>query len=419
MILRRLPSMASNNRNIRPGEVVKQRKLKVGFLFNHDELHQVAHTAPIISPLRNLSSNLTVDIIASSEEQVKAVFRHLDPDTAPPAIHLLRPSKTHELAEKLAGRSVPLGRIGCLKANLDLFSEFDALIVPETTSTRLKTRLGLAQLKLIFLPHGAGDRSVSVCDDIAYFDFVMLPGEKTRTRMLEAGIVREDNSTVVGYPKLESRSCAIKAPIFANDRPTVLYNPHFDPKLSSWFDFGIPILEHFAEQEEFNLIVAPHVMLFRRKVLASTERLAIKLRREIPRRFFDIDHIHIDTGSLNSVDMTYTRMADIYVGDVSSQIYEFISEPRPAIFLNSHVDDWQGDPNYAFWNFGPVIDHMRDFDMAMRLAFPSNEHFAARQSRAFKQTIDTHPEHPSATRAAKAVSDYLRRQFPSQFGDND
>jgi len=395
----------------------KQTCLRVGFLYNHDELHQVAHTAPIISSLRHLYPSITVDVLSSSEAQTEAVARHLDPALEAPTSHSLRSSTFLNLAEAFIGRAAPLGRIGYLTANRSLLSQYDALVVPETTTTLLKTRLGLSETKLIHIPHGAGDRSISISPDIAHFDFVMLPGEKTRKRMLEAGVVREDDSAVVGYPKFESRVSASESPIFANDRPTVFYNPHFDPKLSSWFDFGLPMLEYFADQQDYNLILAPHVMLFRRKVLASVEHRTIKIRRDIPERFYNIDHIHIDTGSLNSVDMTYTRMADIYVGDVSSQIYEFIAEPRPAIFLNSHIEDWQGDPSYVFWNFGPVVDDMRDFGSAMARAVPLNEHFAAQQSRIFEQSMDIKPDTSSSDRAARAIANYLKREFPERSAD--
>ena len=38
--------------------------------------------------------------------------------------------------------------------------------------------------------------------------------------------------------------------------------------------------------------------------------------------------------------------SDSYLGDVSSQVYEFMLEPRPCIQLNDHYADWQGDTNY-------------------------------------------------------------------------
>ncbi|MDZ7826953.1 MAG: hypothetical protein U5R48_14215 [Gammaproteobacteria bacterium] len=52
--------------------------------------------------------------------------------------------------------------------------------------------------------------------------------------------------------------------------------------------------------------------------------------------------------------MTYTRAADIYVGDVSSQVYEFLVTPRPCVFLSSTPRAWQGNPDFAHWRYGEV-----------------------------------------------------------------
>ena len=352
---------------------------------------------------------MTVDILTSSDAQTEAVQRHLDPALPPATIHALRRSKVLGIAEKIIGGAAPLGRIGYLTANLDLLGSYDALVVPETTSTLLKTRLGLKNTKLLFIPHGAGDRSISFSPDIAHFDFVRTPGEKTRQRMLDAGVARADASAVIGYPKFDSRVASSGEPIFANDRPVVFYNPHFDPKLSSWFDFGLPLLEYFADQDKYNLIVAPHVMLFRRRVLASVEHRLVRLRKEIPERFKQLDHIHIDEGSLNCVDMTYTRMADIYVGDVSSQVYEFIARPRPAIFLNSHDAEWQNDPNYAFWQFGPVVDDPAQFGYALDAAIPLQDKYRRAQEETLAQTFDLSEDESSSDRAARALVEFLSR----------
>ena len=58
--------------------------------------------------------------------------------------------------------------------------------------------------------------------------------------------------------------------------------------------------------------------------------------------------------------MTYTSGADLYLGDVSSQVYEFLRAPRPCLFLNSHGVDWHDDPSYLHWHAGPVLDSPAD-----------------------------------------------------------
>lgn len=383
--------------------------LRLGFLYNHDEIHQVAHTAPIISHLQAQAPGLRIDVLVSSDHQRRAVAKQLNPAIDPPAFYPLEESRLSRLLEKVAGGIVPLSRIGGLAASLDLLGRYDALVVPETTSTLLKTRFGLAKPKLIFLPHGAGDRSISIAPEIAHFDFVLLPGEKTRARMLDAGLVRRSDHAVVGYPKFDAHSGAKPTRFFANDRPIILYNPHFDPKLSSWFAFGEALMDHFAKNDRFNLIFAPHVMLFRRKILASAEHRQIRFRKAISRRHAKARNIIIDTGSERSVDMSYVRAADLYIGDVSSQVYEFIERPRPAIFLNSHRADWRDNPNYDFWKFGPVIDGIDQLPSALDQAMPLQDCYRDAQRKAFRATYSIDSRTPSSERAAAAIVHYLNR----------
>ena len=317
------------------------------------------------------------------------------------------------LLEAATGRIVPFGRIDRLARNATRLDELDALVVPETTSILLKTRFGANRAKLIFLPHGAGDRSISVSREMAKFDFLLLPGAKTRDRMIDQGIARDGDCAVVGYPKFESRSARHAEPLFANDRPTVLYNPHFDPMLSSWHDLGLEVLEFFARQDRFNLIFAPHVMLFRRRIQASMEHRRIRFRKSIPLEYFNLPHVRIDLGSAKCVDMTYTNFADIYLGDVSSQIYEFIRTPRPVVFLNSHRAHWRENPNYAFWSLGPVVETVQELEQALAGALPLREGARVRQVEAFNRTFDIDPERSSASRAAAAIVEFLSRDMGS------
>lgn len=389
--------------------------IRIGFLYNHEELHQVAHTAPIISRLQGLAPQIDVEVLTSSDSQTEAVISHLDPQVTLPPIRRMNAGRLVKAAEKATGGIVPLGRIGGLAANRDLLGSYDALVVPETTTTLLKTRFGMQRPRLIFCPHGAGDRSISVSPDIAHFDYVLLPGDKTRERMMAGGVIRAEDHAVVGYPKFDAPHLAARTKFFDNDRPTVLYNPHFDPLLSSWHDFGLQVLEYFAAQDTYNLIFAPHVMLFQRRVLASVEHRKLRFRQEIPARYRGLPHIRIDTGSERSVDMSYTRNADLYLGDVSSQVYEFIQHPRPAIFINSHDAKWRDDPSYAFWHFGQVITDVNQLPAALHQAFPLGEEYRQRQAAAFEQTFSIDPAKPSASRAADAIAAYLAREWPARF----
>lgn len=53
--------------------------------------------------------------------------------------------------------------------------------------------------------------------------------------------------------------------------------------------------------------------------------------------------------------MSYTRAADNYLGDVSSQVYEYASRPGPAVFINTTDTNRRDDPHFAMWRMGAVV----------------------------------------------------------------
>jgi len=86
--------------------------------------------------------------------------------------------------------------------------------------------------------------------------------------------------------------------------------------------------------------------------------------------------------------MTYTQAADVYIGDVSSQVYEFIRTPRPCIFLNLDRIDWQDDPNYAHWHLGQVVDSLDELALALARAHELQPRFEAAQRQMSAASID-------------------------------
>lgn len=382
--------------------------MRIGFLFNHEADHQIAHTAPIIAEIAARGS-AHVSVLASSEQQERRVRALLAPKTCERVDFVrLELGRFSDLLDKGLGKAAPYRRIAILKANRALFERFDALVVPETTSALLKTRFGLGDLKLIYLPHGSGDRSVGFRQVTAQFDLVLLAGDKVRDRMLDLGIIRADGHSVVGYPKFDTVDWGSTERFFDDDKPVVLYNPHFDPLLSSWYAMGRPLIDWFAGQDRYNLIVAPHVMLFQRRVHASVEHFRFRVRKDLPEAYFRLPNVRIDTGSVRSVDMSYTKAADLYVGDASSQIYEWIARPRPALFLNPGRIEWRDDPSFAHWRLGEVVEDRADFPAALERTLADPERFADAQRSAFEHTFSL-TEQPSSSRAATAILDYLTR----------
>jgi hypothetical protein len=300
-----------------------------------------------------------------------------------------------------AGRSVP-PKAAVLALNLDLLRRFDAIVTPERTSLMLKA-MGLRRQIFIHTDHGAGDRAVGYEPRIAAFDLVLLAGEKQRERMARTALIRPGGYAVVGYSKFDVVDALAAAPprLFAQDRPVVLYNPHFQAGLSSWPDAGLDVLRQFAASKDYNLIFAPHLRLF--DGASRTMRRALEPFRAAP-------NIHVDLGGRDSCDMTYTNMADVYLGDVSSQVYEFIRTPRPCLFLNLHRADWWQDENYAHWRLGPVLSGPQDLIAAVDAARLAHAHYRPVQAQAFDRTFDRSGR--ASEQAAHAIAAHLAAHAP-------
>jgi hypothetical protein len=384
---------------------------RLGFLFNHDALHQIAHSAPLIAELKRSHPQLDIAVLASSDEQMAAVREYV-PDAMSGGLAWirLRLSPAAEALDRFARHLSPFRRVAILRSNLELFRGFDALVVPEATSSMLKRRFGLTDVKLIYTHHGAGDRSVGFGEELRDFDLILVAGPKVRDRLLAAGLVGEGGYALVGYPKFDAVAAGgrTRRALFPNERPTVLYNPHFEPRLSSWYDMGLPVLDYFAAHPDYNLVLAPHVMLFRRRIHTSLERFAFRLRRSLPERYLRHSNIRVDLGGTSCIDMTYTLGADVYLGDVSSQVYEFLLEPRPCIFLNAHGARWQNDPNYLHWTCGPVLDDVAALDRTLARTAADHAVFRPVQEKLFAETFEL-TEVPSTRRAADAIAAFLAR----------
>ncbi len=389
------------------------RPLRIGFLYNHEGVHQVRHSAVVIPQMLARHADVQITVLATSEALIEAVIDVCGPDLIGRVeiIKLERPRWRRPLAGVLDKVS-PFSRIDNLFSNRTLFAKLDALIVTEGTSLILKKLRGLEHLKIIRIDHGAGDRSIGFTRTFSGNDLVLIAGEKQRERFRQLGHLRDDQMAVVGYTKFDAVGAEHKVgkKLFPDDKPVVLYNPHPEPKLSSWYGMGIDVLDFFRESKDYNLIFAPHVMLFRRRLHVSLESWVARFRRDLPRRFHACPHILIDTGSSASVDMTYTLAADVYLGDVSSQVYEFLIKRRPCIFLNAHGARWQGGANYAFWNFGPVVDDVGHLATALKDVAMSHANYRRVQDEAFQETFDLQPT-ASSVRAADVIAGFLRTGY--------
>ena len=380
---------------------------RICFLFNHDQTHQLAHSLPIA--IEMLSSGEHEIVLAYANEAIGSEIIRLAGSriTGARLIRLELQSKASRIAAGWLDPAIPATKALLYRDNLDFFRGFDALVVSEKTSLMLKTRYHLEHLKLIHTRHGAGDRAIGFNRQSALFDLVLVSGEKIRDRLIRDASLLPEQIAICGYPKFDlftDNSFADQFPI--PERPVVMYNPHLSPKLSSWRKHGQAVLEAFLDQDRYNLVFAPHVMMFERRWAVTVDPPAIARVKKPEGRVLDCARIHLDLGSPASSDMSYTNRADVYLGDVSSQVYEFLRHPRPCLFLNSHGVSWRNDPNYLHWQSGPVLSSPDCLLDAVDHAVASHADYIAQQRSLFEETFSLTPE-SSACRAARAISHFL------------
>lgn len=287
-----------------------------------------------------------------------------------------------------------------LRENIEELNKYDAIISTENTAAFLKL-LGLKKPKLILIQHGAGDRKVRNEYLVKHFDLVLFPGPKIRNYFLQKGFTTEEQSQSIGYPKFDIFNAIKKEEfsIFPEKENVVLYNPHYKKSQTSYYKWNKLVISAFENQDYYDLIISPHVKMFHEGYFVNEYLLKRKNSK----------HVYIDTGSINSVNMTYTSNSSIYVGDVSSQVYEFIVEPRPCVFLNPHQIKWQNNPYFKHWEFGEVVEDSNDIMPAIKRAKERHYLYIDAQKEMIRKTFGTMPLLGASQRAATAIIDYINQ----------
>jgi hypothetical protein len=372
--------------------------VRIGFLFNHDAAHQVAHSAGIM--LGYAAKNPAHTVVALVSPALRLTLAELA-GTARVEWVDFRPGRIARAVAPLFDRVAPFSRKAALSANLELIAGLDALVSTERTCLWAKRKLGKRAPVFIYFPHGAGDRGVTYHPELAQFDLLLVPGQKYVTEATAHHLVHSGNAIeIIGYPKFDVVGGKPSRPrFFDNDNPVFVYNPHFDPYLSSWYDFGPALIDWFAAHPDFNLIVAPHVMLFRKRFHWSLEYRTGRFRPEIPKSA-TAPNILIDVESPRLFDMSYMNAADAYIGDASSQIYEFMSTPRPAFFIDRHRVPLH------HWLAGPVVKSIDELAPLLADHVSLGERYRPAQQALFAETFDPSPI-PASERGADAIARYM------------
>ena len=117
--------------------------MRIGFLFNHDQIHQVAHLLPIAQELARISD--AEIILATTTDRIHAEVLRLGGggDIVPLKIK----TPTSRLLRRIGGKLFPLTKLLVYRDNLEFFKSLDVLVVAEKTSLVLRNRYGLTNLK--------------------------------------------------------------------------------------------------------------------------------------------------------------------------------------------------------------------------------------------------------------------------------
>ncbi|QDC36094.1 glycosyl transferase [Sphingobium fuliginis] len=344
------------------------------------EAHQVYHWLPAALALSR-RAGVKVHVLSPSRLILDLVASY-DPEGALDLIRLRRPPAQPDSLFRQPSRFLTL------MLNYATVRRFPLLVTTEISSGWLRTMPGFSA-RMIQIKHGAGDREGGYKARHSAFDLTLVAGEKDRRRLIDRGLCTAQDCAVGGYAKFELK--AARRRFFDNDRPVLLYNPHFDAELSSWPRHGPEVLAALEALEGWNVIIAPHTKLACRTA---------PIRTAAP-------HILVDMGSRHSIDMSYTMSADVYLGDVSSQIYEYLLHPRPCIFLNLDRRDWRGDEAFAHWRLGQVIEDMGALPQALDRAADLQAGFVDAQEAAMSDSIDRSPT-PASERQADLILDFAR-----------
>jgi hypothetical protein len=308
-------------------------KRRVAFLLLGETL-LVPHLFPIVEALAERAPDVVIDIWVSNarlEELVRPWIRPL------PSVRLrLTPGFRRDA---LLPAKLPL-----LARLLPRLARTPVVVCAEQTSLWVPRLLPWLPTRYVKTSHGVG--SMSARDDPRRLAAhrTLVPSEQERGTYLARGMP-PDRIAATGYVKAGFRHRTPPRSLFESDRPIVLYAPHWQPHRSSWPAWGRRVVALLADQTAWNVILAPHQRLVER---------APELR-EVLDAVSALPHVHCDLDSFALVDGSYTAAADIYLGDTSSQVMEFLMRPRPAVFLDPEAREWRSDPSYAMWRAGEVV----------------------------------------------------------------
>ncbi len=238
----------------------------------------------------------------------------------------------------------------------------------------------------VFVNHGVINRAYGSEPHIKDYDLIVLPGDRDLIELKER-IGLSKNYLVLGYSKLDYfryHDAGIKG-IFKDKKPVVIYNPHFEKSGSSFFNKGLELLRALSESGKYNIIFMPHPDLSRK------HPELIHTAKNIPGVFL---------AERLKINLLYMAIADIYITDVSSSVFEWLYFNKPVLFFNAHKINWQNNRCYSSWALGEVVDDVPDMLNALDNAFKHPQYYHEKRQEAFNNTFANRDKNASKIIAA-------------------
>ena len=337
---------------------------KVAFLFLGETL-LIPHLYPIVEALA-ATSDVPIDLWVSTSVHESLLTRWTAPFSS---VRIRRVPGFRRVADDGTGRNPVLpAKIPMLVRLLPYLRSARVVVCAEQTSLWLP-RLFPMRAKFVKTSHGVGSMSARDDPRRRAAALTLVPSQRERQTYLDRGFA-PDRFVATGYVKADFTHRTHAAPPFADTRPVVLYTPHWQQHRSSWWRWGAEVVRRIVADGRYNLIFAPH-----QRLVEKAPEVA-DLMREIGA----LPHVHCDIDGFAMVDGSYTGVADVYLGDTSSQVIEFLMQPRPCVFLNAARVAWEGDPNYAMWACGEVVDDVADVIAALDRAALVHAEYATVQA---------------------------------------
>jgi hypothetical protein len=318
---------------------------RVAFLFLGETL-LIPHLYPVMEALARRGAGVAIDCWVATGVHERLIAGWLTEAGLADRVRLRRAPGWRDYPELRDGENPPLPpKLPMLLRLAPRLLSARVVVCAEQTSLWLPRALPFLPMRFVKTSHGVG--SMSARDDprrrAAYR--MLLPSELERDTYLARGFA-PDRVIATGYVKSAFRPPAAALP-FDGSRPVLVYAPHWQRHRSSWWAWGREIVAMLAAQDRFDVIVAPHQRLVERDP-ASRAVLAAAGGA----------HVHVAGDDFARVDGTYMAAADLYLGDTSSQVVEYLANPRPCVFLNPDRLNWRATDDHDFWSCGEVVDEL-------------------------------------------------------------